>query len=92
MKKVLLFSMIILIFVLTLCSCSLKSSIKPADKDYDIMVMINSNQGLENIEEDFWTSTQYILNTNGKLTRIDKYNLSEDQTETINLTEEQKQI
>ena len=75
MKKVFIL-LISAVLLFGICACS---KTMPDNVDYTVLEARHIDYGEHSIEEDYWTSTVFTLNTNGKLTREDNFNISESE-------------
>ena len=87
MKRFVLFALIILCVCCSLCGCNTQNIQEQDDENYEIMLAKHINYGMYDVNEDFWSSTEFTLNTNHILTKTIDYNISDDVEQKITLND-----
>ena len=87
MKRLVLFALVILCVCCLLCCCNTQNIQDQDDEHYEIMLAKHINYGMYDINEDFWSSTEFTLNTNHILTKTIYYNISDDIEQKITLND-----
>ena len=85
MKRFVSFALIILCICCSFCGCHTQNIKEQDNEDYEIMLAKHINYGMYDISEDFWSSTEFTLNTNHTLTKTIYYNISDDIEQKITL-------
>lgn len=79
----------LLLVALTICGlCGCGDVNIPDNADYVIMKATHMNYGQNSMDDDFWSSTTYILNANGEMKCVDSYNISGENEYTFTVSKE----
>jgi hypothetical protein len=66
----------LLVSVMVICASLCACQVQKTDEDHVVMAAKHINYGENSVEEDYWVSTTYVLNTNGTLEYVESYNVS----------------